>query len=360
MTDKRLNFVDMAKGIAIVIIVLYHLVAPGVFASILAHLMPGALVLFFFCSGYFYRPGKRSFQENVTSRAKSLIVPFFKYSLAFWLVGTLYLVITGSAPFVETLYCLRNFLGGCIWNRTIQNWFQWEYYSLGKRYLFLADFWFLIALFFSGLLFFPVADATLQSKSRTLLAVAALLTATGLMRGFDVALPYNLQLVPFWSAIMLLGAFAGRNGLFEIKALSGAAEWGAAIGTLGVGIAVLMLIAPSVNLFRGSFSDNEVVSMLLLTVSSLLMIWGLGELCKLIELSGARVSELTWLGTHTMTFYIFHMFIAWLTSICTGYSLIYGSESSVGLVLQSLLLSCAVFAICAAIAVIKDRMAQHA
>ena len=54
------------------------------------------------------------------------------------------------------------------------------------------------------------------------------------------------------------------------------------------------------------------------------------------------------------------MFIAWLISICTGYSLIYGSESSVGLVLQSLLLSYAVFAICVVIAVVKDRMAQRA
>ena len=38
---------------------------------------------------------------------------------------------------------------------------QWDYYSLGKRYLFLADFWFLIALFLSSVLFFPIADANM-------------------------------------------------------------------------------------------------------------------------------------------------------------------------------------------------------
>ena len=34
MDDKRLQYVDMVKGIAILVIVLYHLTAPGIISSV--------------------------------------------------------------------------------------------------------------------------------------------------------------------------------------------------------------------------------------------------------------------------------------------------------------------------------------
>lgn len=347
--NKRLNYADMAKSIAILIIVFYHLAAPGIISTICTHMAPSVLAIFFFFSGYFYRSGKRSLIENVKLRAAALIIPFFKYSLIFWLIGTVYLVVTKTAPFIETLCCLRNFFGGCIWNRTIQAWFYWEYYSLGKRYIFLADFWFLPALFFASLLFFPIADKTLHSKTKTFTAIIILFAVTGIMRSCGVSLPYNFQLVPFWAAFLLLGAFAGCNGLFEIKNLSVKTEWLAAIAALSCGIIISMQIEPSVNVFRGFFaaSHNEAVSMLLYLISSILVIWGLGEICKLAESASARISELAWLGSHTMTIYIYHMFIAWLLSIITGCAL------------HSLLLSCAVLIICAAIAIVTDRITNR-
>ncbi len=65
--------------------------------------MDAFLVSFFFFSGYFYRPGKRSIKESIKNRAKALIVPFFRYSLFFWLVGTIYLVATKAEPLVEAI-----------------------------------------------------------------------------------------------------------------------------------------------------------------------------------------------------------------------------------------------------------------
>lgn len=238
--------------------------------------------------------------------------------------------------------------------------FQWEYYSLGKRYMFLADFWFLLALFFSSIIFFPIADAVLNSKPKTLLTAGGLLAATGIMRHFAVDLPYNIQLIPFWCAFMLLGAFFGQNGLFEIEGLSGAKGWLAAVAALAAGTAMAMVITPSVNLFRGSFAEPEAVSLVLVSVSSLLIIWGLGEVCRLIELAGARVTELSWLGSHTMTVYLFHVFIAWLISILTGYPLSYDPAAvTAGTVVKSLLFACAVLAICIGIDIGRDRLAQQ-
>ena len=355
-SKKRLNYVDMVKGIAILIIILYHLAAPGSYRSFLDHTMESMLLLFFFFSGFFYRPGKKTFAENVKSRAKALLIPFFAYSLVFWAVGTVYLLASDQAPLSETLACLRNFYGGCIWNRTIQSWFGWEYYSLGKRYLFLADFWFLLSLLFAGILFFAIADRVLKSAGKTLAAAGILAAMTAVLRSFAVALPYNLQLVPFWAALLLLGAFAGQYRLFEPKKLSGAREWIAAVAALAAGIALDLLKTPNNNLFRGSFEPVEAVNLLLSLTAALLTGWGLGELCRLAELSGLRVKELAWIGSHSLTFFIYHMFYGWIVSLLTGIPILYRETADTAAVWKSLLLSAVVIVLCAVTALVSDRI----
>ncbi len=129
------------------------------------------LLVFFFYSGYFYKPGKKAITKSIADRSKALAVPFFKYSLVFWGIGSIYLVLTKNETVKEAFACLRNFYIGCIWNRVIQDWFHLEYYSLGKRYFYLADFWFLIALFLSSLFFFWFIDRILISKKNFLLQV---------------------------------------------------------------------------------------------------------------------------------------------------------------------------------------------
>ena len=337
---KRLQYVDMIKGIAILWIVCYHLIAPnGPKNLIINHLMDAMLVSFFFFSGYFYRPGKRSIGESIWNRTKSLMAPFFKYSLLFWAVGSVYLVATQEETIKEAFLCLRNFFAGCIWNRVIQDWFGWEYYSLGKRDFFLADFWFLIALLFASILFFLIADLALKSKAGSIITAATLFAVTGICLHFGVVLPYNLQLIPYWTAFLLLGAFFGQNRLLELESLSRGARWGAGICLLAAGIVVSIVKEPSPNQFRGSFGENEVMSMLLCIVTAILIIWGAGIVCVLIETAGVRVKELAWLGSHSLLIYLYHMFFAWIICAITGFSVRYEDPSPAGVIAKSLILT---------------------
>ena len=317
-TKGRLQFVDMVKGIAILAVVFYHLTAPCGFRYELEHITESLMIAFFFFSGYFYKVGRRTLGESILTRFKATIIPFIKYSLIFWVTGSAYLLAAGLETIKDALCCLRNFYAGCIWNRVIQDWFGWDYHSLGKRYMFLADFWFLLALFLASVLFFVVAKFVLPSKWKTLTATAVLFAVTGVLRAFAVSLPYNLQLIPFWAAFLLLGSLAKYNSAFELKWMSGAKGWIISLFALAAGVAIAMSKEPSTNLFRGCFPENEVVNMLLVIVSSLLVIWGVGNLCRLAETSGIRVKELSWLGSHSLLIYLFHMFFAWLISIFTG------------------------------------------
>ena len=65
------------------------------------------LVSFFFLSGYFHKPGKRTLKENIKSRVKALMVPFFKYSLLFWAIGSIQLVVTKKETINDAFCCLR-------------------------------------------------------------------------------------------------------------------------------------------------------------------------------------------------------------------------------------------------------------
>ena len=357
---KRLQYVDVIKGIGILFVVFLHLIAPCAFKNtVLNHLTEIFVVAFFFFSGYFYRPGKRSLGENIKNRAKSLMFPFFRFSLFFWLVGSIYLVATKAEPLVEAFLCLRNFLAGCIWNRVIQGWFNWEYYSLGKRYFFLADFWFLIAMLFASILFFLIADFALRSKARTIIVTIALFIVTGVLVQFGISLPYNLQLVPYWTAFMLLGAFAGQQKLADLPSLSNGTRWGLGIALLVIGIVIAMVKVPSPNMFRGSFGENEIRSMLLCIAEAIPFILGISLVCAQAEKAGMRTKELAWLGSHSLVFYVYHMFFAWIIWVITGFSTFYTDPSDGRTIALSLLLTLVCLALGVGRSIIDDKLAKH-
>ena len=357
MDTKRLNYVDMIKGLAVLKVVFYHLLVPAAFKTQVAdHFMFPLLASFFILSGYFYKPGKRSFAENVGNRAKSLLIPFIKYGVIFWTIGSVYLLITKQALFIETLGCLRNFFGGCIWNRVIQGWFNWDYYKLGSRYMFLAGFWFLPALFFACVLFFAVADRVLGSGKKTLITAALLFAVTGVLRHFKVDLPYNLQLTPFWAAFMLLGTFSREKQLFELPSMTGAKGWVCALIGLAAGFGIALWREPVVNTFRGFFPDPEALNMVFSIAATLPAVWGIGTICRLVEEAGCRVQELAWLGSHSQTIYIYHFFYAWVLSVITGISLRYPDPLPGGMFLKSVGIACGALALSILTGIIEDRI----
>ena len=94
--------------------------------------------------------------------------------------------------------------------------------------------------------------------------------------------------------------------------------------------------------------------MILTTVSSLLLIYGVSVLFKRIEVAGVRVKELSWLGAHSLTFYLYHMFIAWIICQITGFSVIYKEPIEPKTVVFSFIL----MAVCLIICILRDVIAD--
>lgn len=69
--NKRIEWIDTAKGIGIICVILGHLQAPGLFPFIYSFHIP----LFFFLSGYLFND-KIGFKELLKRKSKSLLLPY--------------------------------------------------------------------------------------------------------------------------------------------------------------------------------------------------------------------------------------------------------------------------------------------
>ena len=86
-TGKRIGYVDSARGILMIIVMLYHIIAACPLKEFLAGLCGPVVCTFFILSGYFFRSGEKSFGENVKRRVKTLLVPFLVFSLVLFAIG---------------------------------------------------------------------------------------------------------------------------------------------------------------------------------------------------------------------------------------------------------------------------------
>lgn len=356
MADKRrVEYIDMVKGIAILCIALYHIVAPSIIKNVLNGMSVVLLFSFFFYSGYLYTPGKDEMKRSISKRAKGLLLPFVTYSISFWAVGSVVLILKGKETIMDALCCLRNFFAGSIWNRTIQDLFGWDYHHLGSQYPFLADFWFLPALFLASVLFIILREKICKSAKSIIITVVIMLLITGVLRFFSISLPYNLQLIPFWTAVMLMGnVFREGNVLDKLK---GKSAWfiGVVVSVLGIGISVYL--GWGKKLFRGEFDKPEVVSMIVLFCLGIITTWGISMICKKMEDSGINISKIAYLGSHSIFLYMYHYFIAWIISMFTGFSIRYDENNvSVFTLLISILLAVASIVLSVLISIGVDKL----
>ena len=328
MVKQRVKFVDMVKGLAILSIAMYHIIAPGILKSICWGLSCVLLAAFFFYSGYFYKAGKASIKDGIAARAKSLMVPFFTYSLSFWFVGSVILIARAQETIMDALCCLRNFYAGSIWNRVIQDWFSWDYHSLGKNYPFLADFWFLPAMFIASILFIIIVEKISKSVVPQIIAIVVLLAATGVLRHFEISLPYNLQLIPYWTSLVLLGQIGRTVKIFD--KLSGAAAWITGIFASVIPIGIASYLMPGAKMFRGEFDKPEPLFMIVVFSLGIVGTYGVSLICKQIEDSGVKVDKFAYLGSHSLYLYMYHVFIAWIICMITGFSMRYDPEKVTG------------------------------
>ncbi|MFZ5822557.1 MAG: acyltransferase family protein [Chloroflexota bacterium] len=292
MNRERIGYIDIAKGIGILLVAMAHtglsLVAPYLHKLIYSFHMP----LFFFLSGYFFNPDT-PFLALLKKRFNAVLKPY---------LFTIFLIYLASISFTNMGFVTA--LG-----RILK-----AMYGTG-RYIDWVQLWFLPSLFVTSLfayLFYRVVLARIENRTvRWLVLLGLQAAAVYTLKAFY---PFNLTLLgkeyelfglPYSLDLMLLSGFFYLLGK-EVRQASLEKLFGNGwfLGGMGATLVALTWFFPP----RVDFNSRTFESFPLNTLEAMLGILFVLALSKQIELHTTRLAAaLKYIGLASLFILIFHV-----------------------------------------------------
>ena len=289
--SNRIQYIDIARGIGILLVVLGHndfaLVSPFIYQVIYSFHMP----LFFFLSGFFINPSV-GFREFIGRRFNSLLKPYLFTIFMIYFVS----VSFEKMSFQTALFRITKSLYG------------------SGYYLDWVQLWFLPHLFVVSLYAYILLNIFNRLNNRWVrwgillatLAISLPFLKTFYPFPFQVfGKDYELYGLPFSLDLVLLSGFFFILGS-EIRQLTSEETFSNPILLAGTGIALLLL-----NYFFGAkidFNTRLFESFLVNTAESILGILFILALSRQIELRSERVASIfRYFGQVSLIILIFHV-----------------------------------------------------
>ena len=329
---ERLAYIDNAKAIAIMIVVIYHCVLCKLefgFTSKVAstliywewnitNMLSFFLPFFFFATGLTYTPGKKTVKENIISRLKYLLVP----SLLFYAMCTVPEIITRMIDGTDFLTTLKRPLIELLyWN----NQFPVEVpamdiffgdFGLWLSSLELGTFWYVQTLIIASLAFYPLAELLRKDRSRHYhiwrgLTILGLIFLAGIKQYLinDIPLPFSIDKAPFALLIMLVALWLKDIKIYSIKSV-----WGNIV--LSLACLALVIVAGGLasgqnNHCWGNYGNAPYFSLIMIYINNIAgsILWlQIGKLIALIK-NKAITKAFEFVGKKTFAVFAFHMCI---------------------------------------------------
>lgn len=249
---KRLESVDIAKGLLIIFICCLH-IGNSAMPWTEKHVTVGA---FLFISGYFYKPN-RGYKANLKRRTKQILIPFLLYGAIGLLAVFAFELLQGKE--IGLLDLADAFLRHVFDNYTFHPFYAST--TANTIALYVLPMWFLMRLYIAELIMFSFADWAICSAKRMLFVVGALLTATflwGRFVGIHI-LPFQISTCFAFIAVLLAGAYAGEHNVFDYIE-NGRRDWrywGIALAALGLLIGLFQTGACEYRIVKGFFGDTQ-------------------------------------------------------------------------------------------------------
>lgn len=265
---KRLPWLDIAKGIAMMAVVFSHEFASVKPLALLCNSF--MLPLFFMCSGFCLSPGKYGIAEYFTRKAKTLLLPYFVLGL---IVSLLHIGINGIDGVLKNI---------------INNLFSWQ------------TLWFLPVLFIADLFLYILLSVS-KNKFAMNTIVGLIAVFTGMFfcwQNFKIMM--DLAVVPI--SVFYLTVGFGLNSVLKKNGFSHKGNIGFSLLVIGI---LLMIITKGnlvlklndiLPIWKVVFSTMEAIGiMLILSI-------------KITPPRLAKVMQfLEYIGKNTMAVFAFHM-----------------------------------------------------
>lgn len=295
----------MAKGIGILCVLLKHCFAVMPPKTVIIDLLGSLMFIFFFITGYNYKPGKRTISQSVKQRAKQILIPFYLYSAVIIAFAFIFYLVTGEQILHNILNDTISFYCGII-SKELQ--------------VLLGTFWFLPVMFLSSVLFFFIADYALKSINRTALISLALTAVSAPIVGYTTVVPWRLPLVPVCTAVMLIGAYAGQKKFFENPPLKGAKLLLSILCAAALSVVLTVIFGSSDLISTGIFGNYGGWSVFTAVIICLVQIYMLVFGCELMSKSKLAAKVFSWFGVYSMQILVTHLALAKFISIVTGWA----------------------------------------
>ena len=210
VVKKRMEEQDVAKGIAIFMVMALHiLVIQSEFYQVVAVFSGFIMGLFFFLSGFNYKPG-RTYKENVIKRIKQMVIPFVIYISIVSFISGLYLILTNQATFLQILETFCYDMLGSQFSTQIG---LTTACILFHRNIMIG--WFIIMLITASFIFYAVVDLCLKNMYSFISINILLLSITILLGYLNFSLPFYLREATTIASIMLFGALFKKYKVFQ-------------------------------------------------------------------------------------------------------------------------------------------------
>ena len=336
MNGKRTLAQDSAKGLMIISVIFFHCYLVTfvnhsealVNFNILIALFPFLLSAFFFYAGYNYTEKNRTFKENITRRAKQLLIPMvFAMVISTLLISPMELIFNHN-DIAGTFKAISNAVLYGLMSEPLALMIGFPK-SGGVIFELMLAFgllWFLYALFICSIFFFLLVKFT-NKKLSTLISVVSSLLILAFVIGQFVGtyLPFTVQCYPVILAIMLTAAYLKQSNFLNKEITSKKDIVFISINALiaeGLVVGLCLLChylfgAMTTGSLPGGQFDGQLKGFDAF-ISFAFGIFGtyfLHTACRLINHIPVVGKCLQWVGNHSAIFYLFHPVFLDLTRI---------------------------------------------
>lgn len=317
--EKRLDNIDMTKGILMLFVVAFHVVAWSMLGLIVLEVLFGAaMCVYFILSGYTFNPYKRSYTANIGLRAKSLGIPFLAYFTGIYLIDSIYMLFMGETSLINALKDFPMELA----NRVLI--INTDYTNMNPFGLLLYDttvaMWFLVQLFLSSIIFFAVAKVVKKSLLYSLAVILLLMTATCLLKQFCPPLVCNLQDSPGIASLMLIGCLFKEKDVFNKHKVKGVKLVVLVVFTIVISLVMFFMCGVPNTIGSGKWGNLGSVSVYTGVLLGVIQFIALAYLCEALSKIKFIRNPLVFIGQNTLDILLVHLVIGVMITRLSGFS----------------------------------------
>ena len=274
--SKRIEWIDTAKGLGLLLVIIGHLKTPFLASWIYTFHMP----LFFILSGFVFSSDKYTFREFFKKRVNTLVIPYFCLGMVIflWYSGIYYFQ---DRPAVEYGIMLKDFL------------VQKHYWTI----------WFLAALFLTEIIYFGI-DYLCKGRLLVSTIVSSIVAFCGFIwyRLGGEGIAWNLDVAVIAQFFFHIGYCLRRNMFVTNYVVDGnylrrvCIILALLVLNVSLGKLCIILSGESLDMSIGMYG-NEICTILSAIAGSLSIL----GLCSMIH-----NRFLNWLGKNTMVVFSWH------------------------------------------------------